>query len=83
MPEDVVPVMEIAMPNTIEQFDASISRFLPAKWGPWLSDDALKADLQDQTSRHVEDDTKKLLDDCVVLSSMLQAEITKATLQQA
>lgn len=70
-----------AMPTITKQSDTCISKFLPPNWGPWLPAEASIMDVKPDVTSRVEHDTKQLLDECVVLSGVLQAEINKATKQ--
>ena len=70
---------EEAVPTITEHSDTDISRFLPKAWGQWLPSDIMNADNKSQEASGIETDTKNLLDDCVVLSGVLQDEINKAT----
>ena len=66
-----------AKPTITEHSDMDISRFLPKAWEQWLPLDASTSS-KHQEVVGTENDTKNLLDDCVVLSGVLQDEINKA-----
>lgn len=70
---------EKALPTITKHSDTDISRLLPKAWGQWLPLDTVNADSKTQEASGIETDTKNLLDDCVVLSGVLQDEINKAT----
>lgn len=67
------------LPNITEHTTSSISKFLPARWGPWLPSEVLMMKAKPQVPSQLENYTKHLLDECVALSGVLQQEISKTT----